>query len=153
METTTSVLMRADRELIFDLAAHVERWPKILPHYRWVRVLEEDGPRRVVEMAARRDVIPVRWTAVQTLHPEAWRIDFRHVRGPTTGMDVSWRLEGVPEGIRVSIWHGFRPAWPLVPDRLVHLVVGEFFVSAIAGRTLGCIKRVAEAHALQSAAP
>lgn len=153
METTTTALMRADPEEIFDLAASVERWPEILPHYRWVRVLEIDGNRKVVEMAARRDFVPVRWTAVQTLRPSEWRIDFRHVRGPTTGMDVTWRLVPEPDGVRVIIWHGFRPGWPFVPDPLVHLVVGEFFVAAIAGRTLRCIKRLAEARSLQSAAP
>ena len=155
METTTSVLMRADPDVIFDLAARVERWPEILPHYRWVRLLEDHGDRRLVEMAARRDVIPVRWTAVQTLRPAERRIDFRHVRGPTTDMDVTWRIVPEPGGVRVSIWHGFRPAMPLalVPDPLVRLVVGEFFVSSIAGRTLGCIKRLAEARALQNAAP
>ena len=145
--------MRADPAAIFDLAAAVERWPEILPHYRWVRLLEVDGNRKVVEMAAQRDFVPVRWTAVQTINPNERRIDFRHVRGPTTGMDVTWRLEPAHGGTLVSIWHGFRPGWPFVPDRLVRLVVGELFVAAIAGRTLRCIQRLAEARSLQGAAP
>lgn len=141
--------MRADPEVIFGLAAAVERWPAILPHYRWVRVLRQDGPnRRVVEMAARRDLIPVRWVAEQELRPAERQIAFRHVGGVTRGMDVLWTIEPRPDGsVRVQIWHEFRPGWSLVPDWLVHRVIGQFFVDNIAGKTLRRVKELAEAQA------
>ena len=77
MDTTIDRLMRADPDVIFELGARVEDWPRILPHYRWVRVLRADGDGRVVEMAARRPLlpvasgigIPVRWTAIQRADP------------------------------------------------------------------------------------
>jgi ribosome-associated toxin RatA of RatAB toxin-antitoxin module len=137
--------MRADPALVYDLAAAVERWPVILPHYRRVRVLHEDAGRRVVAMAAWRDGIPVAWTAVQECFPEERRITFRHIRGVTTGMDVAWRLDPSPDGVQVSIWHRFEPRWPLVPDTLVRRVIGEFFVDNIAGKTLRRVREIAEA--------
>jgi aromatase len=147
MDTSIAVVMRADPEVIFDLAARVEDWPRLLPHYRWVRVWRDDGRRRVVEMAARRDLIPVRWTAIQELHPEERRIGFRHIRGVTRGMDVAWTLEPQePGAVLVRIWHRFHPRWPLVPNVLIDLVVGRFFVNAIAARTLGRIRALAEAQ-------
>lgn len=149
METNTTIRMRATREAIFGLAAAVERWPAILPHYRWVRVLHEDGPgwRKTVEMAARRDWFPVRWRAVQEVFPEEFRIRFRHVGGVTKGMEVEWTLtpEADGETVLVRIWHDFRPRWP-VPDTLVHWVIGEMFVGNIAGKTLRRIKELAEAE-------
>jgi uncharacterized membrane protein len=145
METTTSIQVRADRDVVYALASAVERWPAILPHYRWVRVLQDEGTRRVVEMAARRDAIPVRWTAIQELYPEERRIAFRHIGGITRGMEVAWTLVPNQDGVHVRIWHAFRPRWPLVPDALVRLVVGQFFVHNIASRTLRRIKELAEA--------
>jgi ribosome-associated toxin RatA of RatAB toxin-antitoxin module len=144
MEMTTQVQMRADPAVIFALAAAVEDWPQILPHYRWVRLLRADGPRRLVEMAASRDGIPVRWMAVQEVDSAGRRITFRHVRGITRGMDVAWTLTPNEDGVLVEIWHAFHPRWPLVPDVLVSLVVGRFFVENIALKTLHHIKALAE---------
>jgi ribosome-associated toxin RatA of RatAB toxin-antitoxin module len=145
METETSMRVRADPYTIFRLAAAVEDWPRILPHYRWVRVLRDNGSHRIVEMAARRDAIPVSWTAEQRLFPNEPRITFRHIRGVTRGMDVAWTFTREPDGVvRVRIWHRFCPHWPLVPDRLVHRVVGQFFVNHIARKTLRRISELAE---------
>jgi aromatase len=147
METSIAVTMRAEPELIFELAARVEDWPRLLPHYRRVRVLRTDGRRRLVDMAARRGLIPVRWTAVQEFFPAERRIAYRHVRGVTRGMAVAWTLRSVdpPGTTLVHIWHGFDPRWPLVPDRLIELVVGQFFVNGIASRTLRRLRVIAEA--------
>lgn len=148
METTTALAMRARPETVLRLAAATEDWPRILPHYRWVRVLRQDGEKRVVEMAARRDFIPVRWTAIQEVFPERRSITFRHIRGVTRGMDVAWAIAaGSRAGtVEVRIWHRFCPGWPLVPDWLIGRVVGEFFVDAIATRTLRRIREIAEAE-------
>ena len=65
--------------------------------------------------------------------------------GATRGMRVEWRIRRLDSGASaVAIRHRFRPSWPLVPDRVVQLVVGELFVSAIARRTLRCVKAAAE---------
>ena len=46
MDTCISRLVHAEPEIVFQLAAAVEDWPRILPHYRWVRVLASHGGRR-----------------------------------------------------------------------------------------------------------
>lgn len=146
MEMTTRVRMSADPDTIFALASQVEDWPRILPHYRWVRVLRQRGSRRLVEMAAHRDGFPVRWTAIQEIRPAERRILFHHVRGVTRGMDVAWTLTPEGDSVDVAIWHLFRPGWPLVPDALVKAVIGDFFVENIAAKTLRRIKELAEAR-------
>ncbi len=147
MEMTTREHIQADPDAIFALAATVEDWPIILPHYRSVRVLRERGPRRLVEMAAHRDGFPVHWTAIQELHPSERRITFRHVRGVTRGMDVAWTLTPAASGMNVEIWHAFTPSWPLVPDALIRFAIGELFVENIAAKTLRRIKELAEGRA------
>jgi ribosome-associated toxin RatA of RatAB toxin-antitoxin module len=154
MDTSISRNIRADPRLVFDLAADVHDWPRILPHYRWVHVLaSEDSNRRIVEMAARRDVVsgvvafPLRWTAIETTYPAQGRIEFEHVGGITRGMHVAWTIEPTldSDDVRVRIRHVFEPNWP-VPDPLVRLIVGEYFVNGVARRTLRCIGQLAEAR-------
>jgi ribosome-associated toxin RatA of RatAB toxin-antitoxin module len=152
LHTKNEILIRAEAAEVYGLAAPVERWPDILPHYRWVRILEDDGEgRRVVEMAALRNFIPVRWRAEQLLFPEVPRIDFRHVGGVTKGMEVEWVFAPQGDGVvRVSILHDLERGlaeWPLIGGVVADGVVGPFFVSNIAGKTLGRIKELAEAEA------
>jgi ribosome-associated toxin RatA of RatAB toxin-antitoxin module len=145
METSNSVWMRATAERIYPLAVEVERWPELLPHYRWVTVLEREGNRKLVEMAARRDWIPVSWQAVQTLQPDVPLIRFRHVRGVTTGMEVEWRFEPKDGGTLVTIHHALDLRWPLIGPWAAENVIGPHFVAHIAGQTLRCIKQLVEA--------
>jgi uncharacterized membrane protein len=145
MQTENRIVIGAPKDVIYDLAVAVERWPALLPHYRRVRVLSEDGPRRVVEMAAHRDGIPVHWWAEQVSFPDEPRITFRHVRGITTGMEVEWRFTPSPDGVLVEIRHDLQLAWPLVGGLVADRIIGPFFVSNIAGKTLSQIKLLAEA--------
>lgn len=150
--------VRADPDTLFRLVAAVEDWPRLLPHYRFVHVLRDLGAgQRLVEMAARRDLlpdrlasgwfkpsIPLRWTAVQALEPAERRITFEHVGGPSRGMRVAWQFEPEADGrVLVEIRHVFEPAWG-VPDSVVRLVVGEYIVNGVAGRTLRQLAALAE---------
>jgi ribosome-associated toxin RatA of RatAB toxin-antitoxin module len=147
MPIENSIQIRASADIIFRLAADVEQWPELLPHYRRVRVLGRRGDQKLVSMAALRDGLPVSWTSIQEPRPGERRILFRHVRGVTRGMSVEWRIEPLADGAtRVSIEHDFSPGWPLVGGWIADLVIGEFFVRNIAGKTLRRIKALAEAE-------
>lgn len=137
------VVPRRDPASCFRVAADVERWPDILPHYRRVRFRRKDGfGRGVVEMAAWRDFGgPLRWPTWWVSEMEAAEdepiVRYRHIDGITRGMDVAWEFhaEGPDTRIRlVHTWDG--PAWPLISSIAANLVIGPHFVSAIAGRTL-----------------
>lgn len=150
MLTENSIRINGEAARVFELAADVLRWPQILPHYRWVKLISQEGRRRVVEMAAQRDGIPVKWTSVQEPIPEERRILFTHVKGPTTGMEVEWSMreemvQGAPL-VLVTIRHLFVPPWPIVGGVLAKHVVGRFFVHNIAGKTLARIKWLVESN-------
>jgi len=133
---------------IYTLAARVERWPEILPHYHRVTVLRDGAEERLVEMAATRDGFPVKWTSTQRLDPVRHTVGYHHVRGVTRGMDVLWTIDPAPDGARgalVRIVHDFDPPWPPVVGPLAaRYVVCGLFVHDIAVKTLRGIKRVAE---------
>lgn len=141
----TSAFIRAPARRIYDLASATERWPQILPHYRFVRVLAENGAERTVEMAARRGVIPVRWTALQRNEPATPAIYFRHISGWTKGMTVMWRFVQDASGTTVTIEHDVVFRFFVAQNAIEKYVVGEYFIDGVAGRTLACMKRIAEA--------
>ncbi len=151
MHAETVVEMRAPLARIVALGADVERWPEILPHYRWVTLLAGGGDRKVVEMAARRGRIPLRWRAVQEIDRSGPTpvIAFHHIWGPTRGMDVAWTFAERPEGVRVAISHEFRPPWPLVGDVIADRIIGPHFIEYVAARTLAVIREIAEKEAAQ----
>lgn len=150
MRTVDETTMRAAPERVFEAAADVERWPAILPHYRWVRTLERHAGHALVEMAAWRPFGPVRyptwWVSEMRTDPAARTVTYRHVRGITTGMDVEWKIVPDGRGARVTIVHEWSgPPWPLVGAAAAELVIGPVFIHGIASRTLAGIRSHVEA--------
>ncbi|HEY9505149.1 MAG TPA: SRPBCC family protein [Gemmatimonadales bacterium] len=150
MRTIDRTHVRAPVERVFQAAAEVERWPELLSHYRWVRMLERRPEGGLVEMAAWRPFGPVGyptwWVSEMRVDPASPAVYYRHVRGVTTGMDVVWRFAPDGDGTEVSIVHQWRgPAWPLISKPAAELVIGPVFVHGIASRTLEGIRRHVEA--------
>ena len=151
MRTVDRLRIHAPFPRVFAAASSVARWPEILPHYRWVRILN-DG---LVEMAAWRPFArgllkyPAWWVSEMTIDRPAGEIRYRHVRGMTRGMQVVWRLvddgagsEGVVDVEIIHTWDG--PAWPLIGSLAANLVIGPVFIHGIASRTLAGIKKATE---------
>jgi hypothetical protein len=148
----------APLEIIFELAADVERWTAYLSHYRYVRFEERraDGGG-LVEMSANRDFGAIAWPTFWTSEMSITRpgpssrpsIRFRHVRGVTKGMDVEWTFSSSKDGTLVRIvhvWNG--PQWPLIGDVAARGVIGPVFVHGIASRTLAGLAHAAERRAM-----
>ncbi|MGH7522168.1 MAG: SRPBCC family protein [Gemmatimonadales bacterium] len=152
MRTVDRIRVHAPFEKVFAAASTVARWPAILPHYRWVRLLE-DG---LVEMAAWRPFgggllkYPTWWVSQMTIDRPAGEIRYRHVRGITRGMQVVWKLveaRGVVDVEIVHVWSG--PPWPLIGKLAATVVIGPVFIHGIASHTLAGIKRATEAQCVE----
>jgi ribosome-associated toxin RatA of RatAB toxin-antitoxin module len=154
MTTVDERLVHAPLARIFALAADVERWPSLLPHYRYVRFVEHraDGGG-IVDMSAYRPFgllhWPTWWRSTMRVHPpggtEAPRVRFTHIGGVTRGMDVEWSFTGAGADTLVRIvhvWDG--PAIPAVGEAIASLLIGPVFVHGIASRTLDGLARAAE---------
>src|SRR5207302_9296192 len=85
MLTVDSISVAAPLERVFSIAREIERWPAILPHYRWVRF--QNGVRDAtgggsVEMAAWRPFGPLRyhtwWVSEKRTDPARWESRSRH---------------------------------------------------------------------------
>jgi len=153
MRTVDERLVRAPVERVFELAADVERWPDLLPHYRYVRFRERMHGTAIVEMSANRPFGPFNWptwwaSLMEVQHPANGAppaIRFRHVEGITTRMEVQWTFQRVTEGTHVTVlhlWNG--PKWPVIGDIAARALIGPVFVHGIASRTLEGLARAAE---------
>jgi uncharacterized membrane protein len=151
MHKSNSIRMHAPKISIFETAANLELWPKILPHYRYIRFLERSPNRNVVVMAARRSGIPISWTSEQIIDHSKLEIHFHHLKSWTKGMRVVWTFSDTPDGVLVEICHDLRFRIPALAP-IVDLVIGDFFIHNIANKTLRCMKTYVEARANRLAA-
>jgi ribosome-associated toxin RatA of RatAB toxin-antitoxin module len=146
MHRQNTVAIKGDAKSIYALASQVEDWPKFLPHYRRVEILESGVRERLVSMRCVRAFGPVKWPcawkAKQTLLPNENRILFTHVSGPVRGMEVEWKLEDFTDGVQTTIYHEL-PGRGLL-EKMYAGFIGPVFISAIAGQTLSRIKELVE---------
>src|SRR5205085_1642964 len=83
-------------------------WPRILPHYRYIRFLERGPDRNVVVMAAQRSGIPISWTSEEIIDRDRFEIHFHHLKAWTKGMRVVWTFSETGNGVLVTISHKLR---------------------------------------------
>jgi ribosome-associated toxin RatA of RatAB toxin-antitoxin module len=139
MHTGNSIIMHAPKMAIFETAANLELWPKILPHYRYIHYLERGEERNLVIMAAVRSGIPISWTSEQIIDREKLEIHFHHLKAWTKGMHVVWSFKETSAGVLVEIVHDLRFRIPLLAP-IVEPVIVKGFIHPVATRTLRCMK-------------
>lgn len=144
MQTTNSIMISADLDRVFELAADIDKWPKILSHYRWVKTLLRDGDMSISEMAAWRSIIPVKWTSVQYSSRDDCKILYKHLDGLTKGMKVKWSFRTLDHIIYVSIVHDLTLDKLVINSIIGKWIVGKIFVKYIADKTLRQLKLLAE---------
>jgi ribosome-associated toxin RatA of RatAB toxin-antitoxin module len=146
MHKVNSIVMQVPKTAIFETAANLELWPKMLPHYRYIRFLERGPDRNIVVMAAKRSGIPISWTSEQIIDRDRLEIHFHHLKAWTKGMHVVWKFSGTPDGVLVVISHDLRFRVPAFAP-IANLIIGDFFIHDIANKTLRCMKTYVEAKA------
>ncbi|HEV7401299.1 MAG TPA: SRPBCC family protein [Chthoniobacteraceae bacterium] len=139
MHTATSIVIHAAREKIFEAVHRLSRWPEVLPHYRYVRTLRQEGARAIVKMACFRTGIPVAWTSAYDADPATLELHFEHLRGWTKGMKVVWKLTATGEGTLVEIVHDLHFRVPALAW-LAEPIIGGFFIDHVARKTLSVFK-------------
>jgi len=146
VHTGNSIIIQAPKEKIFETAANLELWPKILPHYRYIRYLERNGDRNLVVMAATRAGLPIAWTSEQIIDRERCEVRFHHLKAWTKGMRVVWTFKETPAGTVVEIIHELRFRIPLLAP-IVEPIISRGFIHPVASRTLRWMKMHLESHA------
>ncbi len=147
MHAENAVVMKVAPEKVFETAADLSLWPKILPHYRWVRYLSREPEKTVVQMAARRKWMPIKWTSEQEVDREKMEVRFHHLKAFTRGMRVVWTFTPVEGGVEVRITHELpRSPIPILGRFIADVIIGRFFIHYVANQTLTHMKRHLERH-------
>lgn len=143
MHTATTIHIKAPREKVFAQVRDLARWPEWLPHYRYVRILEETPRGHKVEMGAMRSGIPIAWTSDFWVDERGLELHFLHLRKWTRGMKVVWTLTPTRDGTRVEIVHDLDFRMPIL-GWLAEPIIGGFFIHHVASRTLATFKELLE---------
>jgi ribosome-associated toxin RatA of RatAB toxin-antitoxin module len=143
VRTENSILIKAPLDRIFEVTSDLLRWPKVLPHYRWIRVLQTDNDGLIVKMAARRGWLPIQWTSRFQADPRTPELRFEHLKAFTRGMKVQWSYTPTPDGVLVKISHELQRASAFGRWFAEH-VLGKLFIEPVATRTLSHFKQYLE---------
>ena len=144
MHSESSIIIYSALDNIFETAADLSLWPKILPHYRYVNFLEKKSTKFRVEMAAKRNWIPIKWTSDITINPDKKEIHFHHLKAFTKGMDVVWTFTQLDSGVDVRIVHDLKSKIPIIGEFIAEQIVGKFFIHYVANQTLIHMKQYIE---------
>jgi ribosome-associated toxin RatA of RatAB toxin-antitoxin module len=140
VHTENSIMIHAPVEKIFQTTANLLQWPSILPHYRWVRVLQTGDDGLVVKMAARRGWLPIQWTSRFTVDGVARELHFHHLKAFTRGMKVKWTYTPTDDGVRVQISHELDRRSAL-GSWFAKRILGDMFIRPVATKTLASFKQ------------
>jgi len=143
MHTDSSILIAAPINKVFDATSDLSAWPSLLPHYRWIRWIEGGPDHGIVEMAAMRGCIPIKWISEYRRDhgtPSLW---FRHISPFTKGMEVRWIYDQQPDGVLITITHELKFRWPLLAP-LADPIIRDFMIGWVAPQTLSSFKRLLE---------
>ena len=143
--------MHVPRPEIFETAANLELWPKILPHYRYIKYLERGPERNVVIMAATRSGVPISWMSEQIIDRKNMEVRFHHLKAFTKGMEVVWTFRETSSGVVVEIAHDLKFRVPALAP-IADLIIGDFFIHHVANKTLRCMKAYLETRGTKVAA-
>jgi len=143
MHTESSILIKAPMERVFSMTSDLTRWPAYLPHYRWVRWKEGGPDHGIVEMAAMRGSIPIKWRSEFRRDCQKNELCFKHISTFTKGMEVRWIYDQCDEGIHVTIEHDLHFLWPFLAP-IANPIIGDFMIGWVAPRTLATFKKLLE---------
>jgi ribosome-associated toxin RatA of RatAB toxin-antitoxin module len=97
---------------VYGLVEEVGRWPEIVENVGDVKVLGMEARKKVVEMATRGGMLPLKMTALQESLPAERRILFSHIKGVMKGVEVEWTFNEVrlkDKGlVLVNVTHDFK---------------------------------------------
>ena len=143
MHTESTILIKASMERVFSMTSDLTRWPAYLPHYRWVRWMDGGPDHGIVEMAAMRGSIPIKWRSEFRRDCQKNELWFKHISAFTKGMEVHWIYDQLDDGVQVTIQHDLKFRWPLLAP-IANPIIGDFMIGWVAPRTLATFKKLLE---------
>ncbi|PTY01475.1 hypothetical protein DB346_12035 [Verrucomicrobia bacterium LW23] len=150
MDRKNEILIKAPLADVFSVASDLANWPSFLSHYRYNKFLSRMPWGGVVKMCSTRTGIVTTWVSVFRSDPEHQQLHFEHLNScwdATKGMKVTWTFTDRGEdGVHIVIHHVHTLNWPIIGSFVADWIIGWFFISHIANKTLHGLKKRMEAR-------
>ncbi len=116
--------IQAPLEKVFAIAKNVEDYPHFMPSIKAVRVLEEEGDRRVTEWTARVEELgrTISWKEEDIWDEERWECRFRSLEGDFQKYEGIWIFQKRGNITSVSLKIDYEMHIPLIGALLQGLI-------------------------------
>lgn len=139
IRTVNSILIKADLNRVFSVAADMEKYPEFIPSYKEVKVVSREGNKMIVERIGQVGKKTVKWKSCVMLEPNK-SIYAEQLEGPIKGMQIQWLFEDTRDGVKITLTHDFEyKKIPLIGSLIGKLIVAKI-VKQMADETLKGIK-------------
>lgn len=143
IRTVNSILIKADIDRVFSVAADMEKYPEFIPSYKEVKVVSREGNKMLVERIGQVGKKMVKWKSCVMLEPNS-SIYAEQIEGPIKGMQIQWLFEDTKDGVQITLTHAFEyKKIPLIGNLIGRLIVARI-VKQMADETLKGIKTKVE---------
>jgi ribosome-associated toxin RatA of RatAB toxin-antitoxin module len=134
-------------ELVFEMAADVERHPSLIPDYLSCRFVASTGEAKLVERTASIRGRTVTWRAWMYSRPNT-AVHFVHQGGLLNGMQVTWQFQSTASGqTHMTITQAFHVKIPVI-GALIERWVFTPKLSEIGQRVIASFKAACESYLL-----
>ncbi|MFJ6727809.1 MULTISPECIES: SRPBCC family protein [unclassified Streptomyces] len=119
--TENEITIAAPLDLVWDLTNDVANWPNLFSEYASAEILEQEGARTKFRLTMHPDDNGKVWSWVSEREADrrTLSVDARRVEtGPFAYMNIRWRYEEVPGGVRM-VWtqdFSMKPEAPVDDD-------------------------------------
>lgn len=136
MHQENTTIIHAPIDIVFDTTSRLADWPRLLPHYESVKVLETRATSTILRMVLHRSGIPVRWTTEHSLDIANKTMEFHDLSSILRGMNVFWSYTATGENeTTITVTHEYHPEpSPLTP--LIERALQIFFINNTVTKTL-----------------
>lgn len=119
-----SCTLLADPKHVFDLIYDIERFPTFMPNVTEVRVILDEGDRKIVEWDMLIDDAPLNWTEEVRYERDCLTVKFTALDGAFSQFDGFWRMWSGVTGTELEISVLYNLGLPEIED-IIGPILGE----------------------------
>lgn len=140
IKVENTIIINTPKEKVFSVVSDFESWPRFIPAYQEVKIVEKEENKMVIERKGTVRGKTTLWRSETELIPPN-SIKSRQIIGPIPGMEIEWHFEEIGDETRIILIHNFEyKKVPLIGGIIGRLIVAKI-VRRMAQDTLEAIKR------------
>ncbi|HAW50269.1 TPA: hypothetical protein DCX16_04915 [bacterium] len=138
MKTENRITIEERKDKVFSFVSDFESWPKFIPTYKEVKIIERDGNKMTIERKGEVKGKEVFWKSETELIPPNL-IKSKQVVGPIPNMEIEWHFVEKEGKTEILLVHKFRHKIPIIGD-----LIAKIIIKKMAQETLEAIKKECE---------